>query len=79
MERTYQCSQFWQGRDWGAGTILCGPAHRHGLLFLLSVAMGLAACTVGWTLVNALYGHLAAWEQLIHKQFPLHLVLAEPS
>lgn len=75
MERRYQRSQ---ARDRGAGTILCGPALKHGLLFLLSVAMGLVACTVGWTFLNALYGHLAAWEQLIHERFPFHLILAEP-
>lgn len=40
--------------------------------------MDLEACVIELTLLDALYGHLAAREQLTCEQFPLHLLLAEP-
>lgn len=63
-----------EGMGSGAGPVLA-PSWA-GQLWA-SVAMGLAACAVGSTLLNALYGHLAAWEQLPREQFPSHLLPAE--
>ena len=77
MERRQQWSQSWWGGAWGPGTILwTSPQVQPSSLALR--AMDLAACVIELTLLNALYGHLAAWEQLTHEQFPLHLLLAEP-
>lgn len=77
MERRQQWSQSWRGGAWGPGTILVDQPTGTAFFSALH-AMDLAACVIELTLLNALYGHLAAWEQLTHEQFPLHLLLAEP-
>lgn len=52
-------------------TILVDQPIGHSLSLFALRAMDLAACVIELTLLNALYGHLAAWEQLTHEQFGL--------
>lgn len=58
-----------EGRGLGRCASLRGLACKHGLL-LLCIAVGLAACVVELTLLDALCGCLAAWEQLLQEQCP---------
>ena len=79
--------QGWRGDGNGAGPGGAGPGALAPSWSASSQAWpsplvlrchGLEACVVELTLLNALYGHLDAWEQLTHEQFPSHLLLAEP-